>query len=128
MAGGRGCGARGQASQACLREAPGSRPSLLRGTALRWAGRGADEGGRKPTGSGPGSGPSASGSYGPGDRKAAMERREAPAFLARGARLDGRLVRHSALHPLAFARGKEGEDGVPGAAKNAGGEAWLFDI
>jgi len=52
MAGGRGCGARGQASQACLREAPGSRPSLLRGTALRWAGRGADEGGRKPAGSG----------------------------------------------------------------------------
>jgi len=52
MAGGRGCGARGQASQACLREAPGSRPSLLRGTALRWAERGADEGGRKPAGSG----------------------------------------------------------------------------
>ena len=57
-----------------------------------------------------------------------MERREAPAFLARGARLDGRLVRHSVLHPLDFARGKEGEDGVPGAAKNTGGEAWLFDI
>jgi hypothetical protein len=35
-----------------LREAPGSRPSLLRGTALQWAGRGADEGGRKPAGSG----------------------------------------------------------------------------
>ena len=56
---------------------------------------------------GPARAPSASGSYGPGDRKAAMERREAPAFLARGARLDGRLVRHSVLHPLAFRRGEK---------------------
>ena len=56
---------------------------------------------------GPSRAPSASGSYGPGDRKAAMERREAPAFLARGARLDGRLVRHSVLHPLAFRRGEK---------------------
>ena len=43
-----------------------------------------------------------------------MERREAPAFLARGARLDGRLVRHSVLHPLAFRRGeKKGKTAYP---------------
>ena len=59
----------------------------------------------------------ASGSYGPGDRKAAMERREAPAFLARGARQDGRLVRHSVLYPLAFSARRKKEDGLPGAAQ-----------
>ena len=36
-----------------------------------------------------------------------MERREAPAFLATGTRQDGRLVRHSVLHPLGFMRGKK---------------------
>jgi hypothetical protein len=43
------------------------------------AGRGADEGWRMPPGSGRGQTlPSAPGSYGPGDRKAAMARQEAP--------------------------------------------------
>ena len=56
---------------------------------------------------GPGSGPVRARKLRPRDRKAAMERREAPAFLARGARLDGRLVRHSVLHPLAFRRGEK---------------------
>ena len=68
---------------------------------------------------GPGRAPSASGSYGPGDRKAAMERREAPAFLARGARLDGRLVRHSVLHPLAFRRGEKKACPREGGGKTA---------
>ena len=72
---------------------------------------------------GPSRAPSAPGSYGPGDRKAAMERREAPAFLARGARQDERLVRHSVLHPLAFSARRKKEDGLPGAAKNTGGGA-----
>src|SRR5664279_177144 len=41
MAGGRGCGARGQASQAYLREVPGRRPPLLRGAAFTgWTRRG----------------------------------------------------------------------------------------
>jgi hypothetical protein len=47
----------------------GRRPSPLRGTALQWAGRGADEGGESPwiglSQKPPGSAP---GSYGPGDR------------------------------------------------------------
>jgi hypothetical protein len=58
-----------------------------------------------------------------GSEIAAMERREAPAFLARGARQDGRLVRHSVLHPLGFARGAKQEDGVSRAAKNREGGA-----
>ena len=107
MAGGRGCGARELASQACLREAPGSRPPLLRGAALTgWTRRGRRRAKACRIG-GPARAPSASGSYGPGDRKAAMERREAPAFLARGARQDGRLVRHSVLHPLALREGEK---------------------
>jgi hypothetical protein len=40
---GTGCGACARASQARARGAPGSRPTLLRGSALRWAGRGPDE-------------------------------------------------------------------------------------
>src|SRR5450759_2014208 len=61
-----------------LREAPGSRPSLLRGTALQWAGRGADEGGRKPAGSGRAQ-PSRPRPEvtAPGTEIAAVERREA---------------------------------------------------
>ena len=43
-----------------------------------------------------------------------MERREAPAFLATGTRQDGRLVRHSVLHPLVFARGRKGKTACPG--------------
>ena len=50
-AGGAGCGARASASQAGSREASGRRPPPLRGAALRWAGRGPDEGRRKPPGS-----------------------------------------------------------------------------
>jgi len=52
-----------------------------------------------------------------GTEIAAMERREAPAFLARGARQDGRLVRRSVLHSLGWARGENRQDGVPGAAQ-----------
>jgi hypothetical protein len=52
-----------------------------------------------------------------------MERREAPAFLATGTRQDGRLVRHSVLHPLGFCEGEKREDGVLGTAKNPSGEA-----
>src|SRR5450830_1693958 len=116
MAGGRGCGARGQASQACLREAPGSRPSLLRGTALQWAGRGADEGGRKPAGSGAQQGPvrarklrprgQKSPANKPGLRKLVrVERREAPAPSEKKVRHEGYRKRLTALHPLDCSRG-----------------------
>ncbi len=48
------------------------------------AGRGTDEGGRKPAGSGePKAARVRARKHGPGDRKAAMERREAPAFFKR---------------------------------------------
>ena len=126
-AGGRRCGARADASHASVREAPGSRPLQLRGAALRGCtrrGRRRAKARRiglsqKPPGSAPGS-------YGPGDRKAAMERREAPAFLATGTRQDGRRQRRSVLHPLIF----EGpaKTGDPGAStKNSGDDAWLFE-
>ncbi len=42
-----------------------------------------------------------------------MERREAPAFLATGARQDGRLVRHSVLHPLGLSEGEKGKTAYP---------------
>src|SRR5450759_5147628 len=74
------CGARGRASQARTREALGRRPSPLRGTAFDgWTRRGrrAAKAARIREGAAL---PSAPGSYGPGDRKAAMERREAPAL------------------------------------------------
>src|SRR5664279_2149046 len=80
------------------------------------AGRGADEGGRKPAGSGPGSGPvrarklwprgQKSPANKPGLRKLVrVERREAPAPSGTKVRQDGRLVRRLALHPLDFSRG-----------------------
>src|SRR5258705_2592762 len=50
--------------------------------------------------------------------------------LQKGMRQDGRLVRHSVLHPLDFFEGAEkaphsgaGDDGLPGAVKNAGDDA-----
>ena len=60
------------------REASGRRPSPLRGTVLQWAGRGADEGGRKPAGSGRAQ-PSRPRPEvtAPGTEIAAVERREA---------------------------------------------------
>ena len=36
-------------------------------------------------------------------------------------------MRRSALRPLDFSRGKERDYGVPGAAKNTGDSAWLFE-
>ena len=80
-AGGRRCGARADASHASVREAPGSRPLQLCGAATL-AARGADEGGRKPAGSGraksrPGPRPEVTA---PGTEIAAVERREAPAL------------------------------------------------
>jgi len=55
-----------------------------------------------------------------------MERREAPAFSKRE-RGYGRLVRRSVLHPLGFSEGRKRDYGVPGAAKNTGDDAWLFE-
>ncbi len=84
---GEGSGARGQASQACTREALGRRPAPLRGGSALMAGRGTDEGGRKPAGSGraksrPGPRPEATA---PGTEIAAMERRVASALIAKRA-------------------------------------------
>jgi hypothetical protein len=72
-------------------------------------------------------------------REAAVERREAPAFLATGTRQDGRLVRRSVLHSLALCEGQrkacppkpEGrrrKDGVPAPLKNRGDGARLLLI
>ena len=78
------------------------------------------------------------------DRKARQElsRKRGPApegerrdGAPRGARIlrkrmrqDGRLVRRSVLHPLAFCGERNNDDGLPGAAKNTGDEARLFVI
>jgi hypothetical protein len=54
-------------------------------------------------------------------------------------RQDGRLVRHSALHPLGFAerkkslsaearRAKAEKTAYPAPMKNTGDDAWLFEI
>src|SRR5450759_3697174 len=131
MAGGRGCGVRGQASQACLREAPGSRPSLLRVTALRWAGRGADEGGRKPAGSGARLGPRPRPEVtAPGTEKPlwSAERRPRSRQWSAARPKTGAPL---GAPPLDFSRGTKKaprngrEDGLPGAAKNTGDDAWL---
>ncbi len=46
-----------------------------------------------------------------------------------GTRQNGRLVRHSVLHPLGIVPGEKRDDGVPGAAKNTGdGARLLFEI
>jgi hypothetical protein len=44
------CGARGRGSLPRAREASASRPPALRPAALEWAGRGGNEGRRKPSG------------------------------------------------------------------------------
>ena len=122
-AGGRRCGARGR--EGTLLAPPGGpgQPSApTTWGCLQWLDAARTKAGESLPDRGPSRAPSAPGSYGPGDRKAAMERREAPAFSKKGTRQDGRLVRRSVLHPLDFARRKK-EDGLPGAAKNTGGGA-----
>src|SRR6185437_10160372 len=70
-------------------------------------GRGADEGGRKPAGSGePKAARVCVRKNGPGDRKAAMARREAPR-VRKGTCLNC-MTRHLARHPLALCGDKEG--------------------
>src|ERR1017187_4645084 len=75
------------------------------------AGRGTDEGRRKLPGSGRAQPlPSAPGSYGPGNRKAAMERRMARTLSQRVPAPQGvetQRMRRSALRPLAFGEGQE---------------------
>src|SRR5664279_5167459 len=101
------------------------------------AGRGADEGRRKLPGSGRGILPVRARKLRPRGQKS---RDGAPIGAhpqpegAKAARRGLIRMRRSALRPLAFGEGQEegpakrGEDyGVPGAAKNTGGEAWLFD-
>src|SRR5664279_3220842 len=82
---------------------------------------------------GPSRAPSAPGSYGPEDRKAAVERREAPASFKRGCgetedwcaawRSTPSILRGARRRPRLTGR----EDGLPGAAKNTGDDAWLFE-
>ena len=130
---GAGCGARADASQASVREAPGSRPALLRGSAFdgcTWRGRRAAKAARiglsqKPPGSAPGS-------PAPGTENRRLwraERRRASATM----RAHKEWLRRLARHPLAFGGGRlprtpcsrgKGKTGDPGAStKNTGGEA-----
>jgi hypothetical protein len=121
-AGGRRCGPRAAASQAPPGR-PGSPPAGTTAGCLQWL----DEDGRRVGESRPdqwasrpvrarkcGSRKPVSTAATPSGAKAAMERREAPAFPATEARQDGRLVRRSALHPLGFARGRQGRTASPG--------------
>src|SRR5665811_550339 len=94
------------------------------------AGRGADEGRRKLPGSGGGILPVRARKLRPRGQKS---RDGAPNGAhpqpegARAARRGLIRMRRSALRPLDFSRGKERDYGVPGAAKNTGDNAWLFE-
>ena len=93
------------------------------------AGRGADEGRRKLSGSGRGIPPVRARKLRPRGQKS---RDGAPIGAhpqpegARAARRGLIRMRRSALRPLALPRGKERDYGVPGAAKNTGGGALAF--
>jgi hypothetical protein len=119
-AGGRGCGARAGETNAppppgrpwvAVRPHYGGPPFGGLDAARTKAGESLpDRVSQKPPGSAPGS-------YGPGDRKAAMERREAPASFKRGC---GKTERPGA--PLGapsprFLWGEKKDDGVPRAVK-----------
>ena len=119
-----GCGACGRGrTYPRSREAPGRRPSLLWGTAFNgWTRRGRRRAKARRIGLSPKPPGSAPGSYGPGDRKAAMERRVA-SVLRKGRhaarrRTDGCATRRSI--PSAFCRGLEGNYGAPRAAQIIG--------
>jgi len=70
------------------------------------AGRGADEGGRKPAGSGAQQGPVRARKLRPRGQKSRCGAPRGARILQKRMRLDGRLVRRLALHPLAF-RGEQ---------------------
>ena len=102
---------------------PGQPSGPTMGVCLQWL----DAAGTKGGGSHPDGGPERlsfpPGSYGAGDRKAAMERREAPAFLATGARQDGKTGAPLGA-PFPRLRGREqGKTADPGPLKNTGGGA-----
>jgi hypothetical protein len=67
----------------------------------------------------------AHGSYGPGDRKAAMERREAPASFKRGCGLDGKTRCATRCSVPSALEGQGMEVRLPGAVKNTGDDACL---
>jgi len=137
---GAGCGARACASHAQVRDAPGHRPPPLRGAALQWAGRGPDERGRKPAGSGRAtSPPSGPGSYGPrvqNRRDGAPKRRAS--FTQKGAHAARRGLsgRRLALHPLGRCVRREkhlsprrrGSDGDRAPPKPRPAERWLRQV
>src|SRR5674476_1493366 len=90
------------------------------------AGRGADEGWRKPAGSGQAAASRrAPGSTVPGTEKPrwSAERRRAPATV----RAHKEWLRRSALHPLACCGGRKKDDGLPGAANNTGADVCADD-
>ena len=92
----------------------GGLPSMAR--------RGADEGGRKPAGSGALKGPVGARKLRPRGQKSRQwraERRRASETVR--AHKDGCAGRRAT--PSASCRGPKGDDGVPGAAKNTGGGA-----
>ena len=99
-----------------LREAPGSRPSLLRGTALTgWTRRGRRRAKACRIGGPAGLRPRPEATA-PGTEIAAWRAERRPRSRE-GARLDGRLVRRLARHTLACCGGRKRDDGVPSAAK-----------
>jgi len=69
------------------------------------AGRGADEGGRKPAGSGAQQGPVRARKLRPRGQKSRCGAPRGARILQKRMRLDGRLVRRLALHPLDVSRG-----------------------
>jgi hypothetical protein len=101
---GTGCGARARGSHPRRPGGWGHRPGQLRGSAALTAGRGQDEGWRKPAGSGTLRRPSCPGSTIPSPKIAAMERRKAMRFpFAREAKQNH--LRLAALHAPHLFRG-----------------------
>jgi hypothetical protein len=90
------------------------------------AGRGTDEGRRKLPGSAQGvSLPSAPGSYGPGDRKAASGAPKGAAHRQRCAHIkDGSAGRRAT--PSAWRRGRKGKSAYPAPQRIRAAERWLF--
>ena len=99
--GGIGCGARGRGSKPRTREAPGPDRAAL--GPLR----------REPAGLGLGGNALVPGNADPGNRNRRDGAPRGARVLQKGTRQDGRLVRRLALHPLDFARGREGNTAYP---------------
>jgi hypothetical protein len=121
-------GGGGAAPAAAARDRGAGRPRVV----VRWhydrlplmAGRGVDEGRRKPPGYGCRKASVCARKHDPADRNAAMERRRACASHRTHAAPESAecMVRLAVLHPLFMRRGKK-KDGAPRAANNRGARA-----